>query len=294
MVKKAAFLKLTVAMAIFGTVGIFVKNIPLSASLIALTRAIIGFAFLAFVMILGKKKVHLSAIRRNLALLLVSGLFIGFNWILLFESYRYTSVAVSTLCYYMAPMIVIVASPFVLKEKLTLKKGICVLVALVGMLFISGVLREDMSSGSHLKGILLGIGAAVLYATIMLLNQKLTGINAYERTAFQLGMAGLVLVPYCLLTCDFSTIELTAQPILLLLVVGVFHTGFTYYLYFGSMEFLSGQTVAMISYLDPIIAVLLSVFLLKEPLHPLDIPGALLILGAALVSELKPGERKSK
>ena len=277
-------------MVIFGTIGLFVKNIPLAASLISLCRAIIGFVFLACVMLLGKKKVSLSAIRRNLPILLVSGLFIGFNWILLFESYRYTSVAVSTLCYYMAPIIVIVLSPLVLKERLTVKKIFCVLAALVGMLFISGVLREDMTSGDHLQGILLGLGAAVLYATIMLLNQKLVGINAYERTAFQLGMAGLVLIPYCLLTCDLSAISLDTEPLILLLIVGVFHTGFTYYLYFGSMEHLSGQTVAMISYLDPIIAVLLSVFILKEQMHPLDIPGALLILGAAIVSELKFGK----
>lgn len=294
MEKRYAFIKLSLSMAIFGSIGLFVKNIPFSPSLIALSRAVIGFIFLAFTMLLGKKPFSISSIRRNLIPLIFSGLFLGFNWILLFESYRYTSVAVSTLCYYFAPILVIILSPIVLKEQLTYKKLFCVAVAITGILFISGVLNENLSSGTHLKGILLGIGAAALYASIMLLNKKFVDISAYERTLFQLGLSALVLIPYCLISCNLSAIQLSGQPLVLILIVGIIHTGLTYYLYFGSMEYLSGQTVAMISYLDPIIAVLLSIFVLKEPMKPMDIPGALMILGAAIFSEIKFGKGSGK
>lgn len=284
--KKGALLRLVVSMTLFGTIGVFVSYIPLDSSLVALARAGGGFCFLLAVMLLSGKKLSVSAIGNNLLWLCLSGAFLGFNWILLFESYRYTSVAVSTLCYYMAPILVVCASPLILKERLTANKLIAVIVALLGMVFISGVLPAGISDGKDIRGILLGLSAAVLYASIMLMNKQLHHISAYDRTVFQLGFSAIILIPYCLMTCDLSSIQMNGTQWLLLAVVAVVHTGFTYYWYFGSMAYLPGQTIAMISYIDPVIAVLCSVFLLNQPLKPLDIPGAVLILGAAVFSEL--------
>lgn len=279
-----------ISMTLFGTIGLFVKYIPLSSSLIALCRAVIGFVFLVAMMLLQKKRLRLAAIRKSLIALTLSGLFLGFNWILLFESYRYTSVAVSTLCYYLAPVLVVLLSPVFLKEKLTRRKILCVVSALAGMICISGIFQSSAFSGTNLSGVVFGLGAAILYAAIMILNKKITGLSGYERTVFQLGFSALVLIPYCLFTCDFSAVDLNAVQVILLVIVGVVHTGITYFLYFGAMDHLSSQTVAMLSYIDPVIAVLISVFILAEPLKVMDVPGALLILGAAIVSELP--ERK--
>lgn len=292
--KRSSLWGFVISMTLFGTIGLFVKYIPLSSRLIALSRALIGFLFLAAMMLIQKKKLMVSVIRKNILPLTLSGVFLGFNWILLFESYRYTSVAVSTLCYYLAPLLVVLLSPLVLKEKLTRRKILCVAASLVGMVFISGILQADTFTAKDFTGILLGLGAAVLYAAIMILNKKISGLSGYERTVFQLGLSAMVLIPYCLFTCDFVSVDLNAVQIILLVIVGVIHTGLTYFLYFGAMDHLSSQTVAMLSYIDPVIAVLISVFILAEPMKLLDIPGAVLILGAASVSELPERKKADK
>ena len=288
---KPAFLKLTVSMLLFGTIGIFVKNIPLQSSMIALVRGAIGTLFLLIMIACRRKPISVSSLKDNFLWLFLSGACIGFNWILLFESYRFTSVAISTLCYYTAPIFVILASPLILKEALTPKKLLCVITAIVGMFLISGVLQNGFIDLGQGKGILLGIFAAVLYATVVLINKKIKHLDAFEKTVMQLGIAALVLLPYCLATQQGVSLALEMKPLLLLLTVGIVHTGVSYYLYFGSLSSLSVQTVAVISYLDPVVAVLLSVLFLGEPMKLTDVLGAVLILGAALISEL-PGRRK--
>lgn len=283
---KSSKLKLICAMVIFGTIGLFVRHIPLPSSIIALCRGITGTFFLLVLMLGRKVRFDTAAIGKNLLWLLLSGGALGFNWILLFESYRYTSVAVSTLCYYLAPILVIVASPLVLKEQLTPKKALCVAAALAGMVCLSGVLQTGIPQGSELKGILFGLAAAVLYACIVLTNKQFKGISALEKTILQLGISALVLLPYCLLTVEASTLSLTPKTAVLLVLVGVVHTGFAYALYFGALGAIRGQTAAILSYIDPVVAVLASVLLLQEPMLPSEAVGAVLILGAAFLSEV--------
>lgn len=273
------------AMGIFGTIGIFIKYIPLSSAMIAFCRGLLGVAFLAAVMLLTRKKPDKSAIRKNLLLLFFSGAAIGLNWILLFESYRYTTVATATVCYYLAPLFLILASPL-LGEKLTLKKLLCVGVALIGLVFVSGVIEGGLPDLPEIKGILFGIGAAVLYASVMLLNKKLSPIAAYDKTVLQLLFATLVLLPYLLLAGGLSLPTMTAGQWLLLGLVGILHTGIAYTLYFGAMKDLPAKTIAIFSYLDPVIAVILSALILREQITLWGIIGTVLILGSALYSEL--------
>lgn len=280
-------LKMITAMALFGTIGIFVRYIPLPSSIIAFCRGLVGMLFLLLVTVLRKSRISGQAIRKNLLWLILSGAFLGMNWILLFEAYRYTTVATATLCYYLAPILVILAAPILLKEKLTARKIICTVVALIGMVCVSGVLQSGIPTLGEAKGILFGLGAAVLYATIILLNKKIRDISAYDKTIMQLGVSALVLVPYCLLTEDIGALSVEPKVLLLLLFVGIVHTGVTYFLYFGAIEHIHAQSVAIISYLDPVIAVLLSIFVLGEGMNVIGIIGAVLVLGAALMSELE-------
>lgn len=278
-------LTMMLAMFIFGTIGLFVKYIPLPSSVIAMARGIVGAIFLLIFIAAKKQKLDRAAIKANLPKLCLSGIFLGFNWILLFEAYRYTTVATATLCYYLAPVIVILVSPLVLKESLTWKKLVCVFAALVGMVFVSGVLDAGFSGGKEYTGILFGLGAACVYACIVITNKKIHDISAYDTTIIQLAVAGILLIPYVLLTQDISALELTGKAAALLAVVCILHTGIAYALYFGSMKGLHGQTVALLSYIDPIVAILLSALILKEPLGADGALGAVLVLGATLVSE---------
>lgn len=281
-----AKVKLISSMFIFGTIGLFVRYIPLPSSVIACVRGLVGMLFLLLVMALRHKKLDTAAIKRNALVLIFSGAAIGINWILLFEAYRFTTVATATLCYYLAPMFVLLASPFVLRERLTLRKLLCVLVSLVGMVFISGVLDSGISSVSELAGIFLGLGAAVFYASVVLLNKKMNAISANDRTVMQLGIAALTVLPYILLTEDISALQTTPLAIGLLLFVGIVHTGIAYAMYFGSLKDLHAQTAAIFSYIDPIVAIILSALLLNEQMGWTGVVGAVLILGSALVSEL--------
>ena len=282
---------LILAMVIFGTIGIFRKYIPLPSGIVACARGILGVAFLLIFIKIKKIKMDEKAIKKHLAILLVSGGFIGLNWVLLFESYRYTSVAVATLCYYMAPIFVMIVSPFLLKEKLTGRKMLCVIVALIGMVFVSGVLDGGITDISELKGILFGLGAAALYASVVMMNQKLREVPTYDKTIMQLGAAAVVLIPYILFVEDLSAVTLTPLMAIMLIVVGVVHTGIAYALYFGSMNGLKAQTVALFSYIDPIVAIILSALFLKEPMTVYSAIGAVLVLGATMISEL-PEKRK--
>jgi len=223
----------------------------------------------------------------------VSGAFIGFNWILLFEAYRYTTVATATLCYYLAPVFVILASPILFGERLTLWKMLCVAGALVGMVCVSGVLEVGVSGAGEMLGILFGVGAAVLYAGAVLMNKKLTQVPGFDRTIVQLGAAALALLPYVLLTQRGTQMNWSVSVVVLLLIMGIVHTGIAYALYFGAIKELPAQTSALLSYIDPVSAILLSAVFLNEWPTFWSGVGAVLVLGATLLSEM-PIERRRK
>ena len=277
-----AKLSMVLSMLIFGTVGIFVKFINMPSGFIAMSRGFIGMLVILAVMRLTRQKINFVAIKEKLLLLVLSGAVMGFNWILLFESYNHTSVAVATVCYYMAPIFVIMASPFVLKESLNAKKKTCVCVALVGSVLVSGVLKTGVSG---LRGILLALGAAALYATVVVINKFLGSLPAYEKTAFQLGAAAVTVAPYALYT--MGELEYTELSVILLFTVGILHTGLTYTVYFGAIPKLKAATVAILSYIDPSSAVLLSAIILREKISLTELVGAVLIIGAAAVSEIQ-------
>lgn len=277
------------AMGVFGTIGLCVRYIPLPSAAVAFTRGVLGCAFLLLFMLLTRKRFDRAAVKQNLLLLLLSGAAIGINWILLFEAYRYTTVATATVCYYLAPVFLLLASPLI-GEKLTAKKLLCIAIALVGMVFVSGVMEGGLPPIGELTGVLCGIGAAVFYAAVMVLNKRLKPIPAYDKTVLQLGVAALVVLPYMLLTGTGEIGAVAPVGWLLLLVVGIVHTGAAYTMYFGAMGSLPATTVAVFSYLDPVIAVLLSALVLREEMTVWGIIGTVLILASALYSELP--ERK--
>lgn len=283
------------AMAIFGTIGIFKKFIvSVPSGMVALTRGAVGALFLLAVCLIGKRKISISSIKKNLLPLILSGMFIGLNWVLLFEGFEYTTVPTATLCYYMAPLFVVLASPIVLKERLTIKKGLCVLVALLGMVFVSGIIQSGVPSSNDLLGILCSLGAAVLYATVILFNTKIKEISPYDKTIVQLAAAAVVMIPYCLLVEGNEPIVLSATNLILLAIVGIVHTGMSYALYFGAMGKLPAQTTAIFSYIDPIVAIVLSTCILREPFDIYSVIGAVLILGAAFVSEVPFSKRNNE
>ena len=275
-----------VSMAVFGTLGPFVRNITVSSSELALYRAILAALLISVYFLITKQRIDFKAIRKEAPVLLLSGVAMGINWILLFEAYKYTTVSVATLSYYFAPVIVTAVCPLLFKEKLTARQIICFVMSTVGLVLLIGITDLDGGSSS-LKGIAFGLGAALFYAMVILLNKFIKGVAGIQRTMLQFISAIAVLLPYVLLTGGITLASMDSTGWICLLVVGLFHTGVCYCLYFSSLKELPGQEAAILSYIDPLVALLVSVFILGEQILPVQILGGLMILGFTLWNELK-------
>ena len=274
------------SMAIFGTLGPFVRNIPISSGELALYRAVLAAVLIGIFLLLTRQKLNLKSAGKESFLLLFSGMAMGINWILLFEAYKYTTVAISTLSYYFAPVIVTVVSPFLFKEKMTKKQILCFLMSTVGLSLVIGI--TDLGSGGNdAIGVAFGLGAAIFYAAVILLNKFIKGVAGIQRTFLQFLAAIVILLPYVAFTGGVTLGSVDTLGWLCLLIVGLFHTGITYCLYFSALRDLPGQEAAILSYIDPLTAVLLSVFVLGEAIAPAQIIGGVLILGASIANEIK-------
>ena len=275
------------SMLIFGTVGVLRRYIPLPSAFLAFARGILGGLFLLLFVKVKKKGAVKKLPRRDLLRLMLTGAMIGVNWMLLFEAYNHTTVAVATLCYYMQPTIVILLSSVIFKERLTGKKAACAIISIIGMVLVSGVIGSSNAQSFNFRGILLGLGAAFFYAGVVIMNKTIPGIDAYQRTTVLLLSAGIVMIPYLLLTQGPGNGEVSIRAIVLLLILGIVHTGIAYAMYFGSMDGLKVQSIAVMSYIDPVSALLFSAILLREPLSAVGIIGAIMIIGSAMLSELQ-------
>lgn len=278
-------LMLVASMTIFGTLGLFVRNISVSSGELALYRAVLAALLLTGFFVLSKQHIPLSKVKKEIPLLLVSGVAMGINWILLFQAYKYTTVSAATLSYYFAPVIVTVVCPFLFREKLTVKQIICFIMSTVGLVLIIGI--GDVHGDSNIIGILFGLGAAVFYATVILLNKFIKKVEGIHRTFLQFIAAIITLTPYVLCTSGITLGSLNNIGWINLLIVGLVHTGITYCMYFSSLKELPGQKVAILSYIDPLVAVLISVTVLGETMTMSQVIGGMLILGFTLWNELK-------
>ncbi len=288
---RKSVLMMVSSLLIFGTIGIFRRWIPFSSALLTFSRGMLGGLFLLLFARLKNRGARVRLPSRVLLRLVLSGAAIGINWILLFEAYNHTTVAVATLCYYMQPTIVMLLSPVIFQEKLTGRQWLCAAVAIAGMVLVSGVVGSGTPAGNA-RGVLLGLGAAVFYAVVVIMNKKLPGIDVYQKTTVQLLSAGAVMLPYLLLTGEFLPREVTWTSLLLLLVVCVVHTGLAYVLYFGSMDGLKAQSIALFGYIDPVSALLFSALLLHEPISSMSLLGAVMIIGSAVLSEMQPSRKQ--
>lgn len=292
--KGIALIKMLLAMFIFGTSGILSSFTDFSSELICSARGPMGILVLLIAMAATGERPDKQALKKSFWPLLLAGAAIGLNWMLLFEAYRFTTIPVATLCYYMAPIFILLLTPLVLREKLSAVSLLCVPVAILGMALVCGVLPFGEIAG--VRGIVLALGAAVFYTTMVLINKRVKeNPGDLTKTVIEMLGATLAVLPFLLAKEDFSAWkeQFTLPATLILLCLGIVNTGLAYVFYFSSMQRLSGQSVAFLSYVDPLTAVILSALVLGQPMDVWGYLGAILIIGAALVSELI-GSRKKK
>ena len=283
--KTRSKLSLVISMAAFGTLAPFVRNISVTSGELALYRAVMAAVLIGVYLIVTHQKIEISKMGKDLPILFFSGAAMGINWILLFEAYKYTTVSVATLSYYFAPVIVTVVCPILFKEKMTKKQILCFVMSTVGLALVIGI--TDLGGGSsNVIGILFGLGAAVFYATVIILNKYIKNVSGIHRTLLQFFAAIIVLVPYVGMTSGVNLGTMNGIGWICLLIVGFVHTGISYCLYFASLKDLTGQQAAILSYIDPLVAVVISVTVLGEGITVLQLIGGLLILGFTLWNEV--------
>ena len=280
-------LMMIASMAVFGTLAPFVRNINVSSGELALYRAVLAAMLIGIYLLATRQRITFANGRKEFFLLLASGFAMGINWILLFEAYKYTTVSTATLSYYFAPVIVMLVCPILFREKMTPKQLICFLFSTLGIVLITGI--QDLGSGSqNTLGILCGLGAACFYATVILLNKFIKGVEGIHRTFLQFLSAIATLLPYVALTDGCTLGGLDPKGWICLLVVGLIHSGIAYCLYFSSLKELPGQKAAILSYIDPLVAVVISVTVLGESMTLTQIIGGILILGFTFWNEISP------
>jgi len=279
-------IQFVLSMIIFGTMGLIVRYIDLSSSETALLSSSIGCLFLIVVLFMRKRTITWKLVKANGCILFFSGIALGGNWMFLYQAYDHTTLTNATLGYYFAPIFVMILSPFILKEQLPVKKIICIGIAIIGMLMIVG--NGVSASGTEdLLGIFFGLLAAACYAALMLLNKFIRLMGRLEITIIQLGITASLLLPYVFLTEGFGVFEVSKSSVPFIIILGIVNTGIGFWLFFSGMDKLKGQSIAMLSYVDPFVAILISAVILREHMTIVQILGGALLLGSTFISENK-------
>ncbi len=276
-------MKLILVMIIWGSVGLFSKSIPLTPVMLAFCRALISLPVLFFYTgHIVEKHTHAETVP-----FLISGALIGLAWCALFQSFAYSGIAVGILTYNMCPVYVMLLAPRLLNEKLQKIHIVQVSTAIMGLVMIvAGSLNKGAIA---LGGIGFGILSGLLYAIIVIMNrrnQKST-VSLGRATRLQMTGACLVLLPIVLFQDPVQQISgLDARQVVLLLMLGIIHTGIAYLIYFSTYVSLSAIKVALISYLEPVFGILFGWLILAEKMDLWKAAGGVLILGAMIAGEV--------
>ncbi len=279
--KSLAYGMYILSLLIFGTNGFYVSHISIASSQIVLMRTLIGGLLLTCLVLL-RGGFDKNSVREEKIPILLGGAALGLNWVTLFEAYRLLNVSLATLIYYVGPILVLLFSPILFLEKLTGRKSVSVLIVAIGLICISGSI---VVAGMNLQGLLAAILSALLYSALIVFNKQIVRTSGMQTAAIELDVAFIVVLVYTL--CTAGVPHITGSDLPYIAVIGFINTGFSYLLYFSGLQKLSGQSVALISYLDPVSALLFSALLLNEVMTPVQIIGAVLIIGGAMFGEIK-------
>ncbi len=280
--RSTATVKYLIALTLYGTIGLFLHFIKYSSEFVVLCRGSIGSLFILLVLLSRKEKINFESIKNNLKYLMISGFALGFNWVFLFAGYRH-GIAITSLCNYLAPLIVVVISATVLREKINSQQLMCIGLAFVGMLLLTGIFEKQ--NRGDIRCVIYGSLAALGFVILVLCNKKLNDINDLEKTLMQLLFSVMIVFPYVLLNDGFPK-QYDLLSTILVVILGILHTGVAYICYFGSINILDAQTIAVLGYLEPVLNLFLGTIVLKENISIFSIFGAIMILLASIGNEI--------
>ena len=283
---KAALKKVQLAliMMLNGTIGVITRFIDMPSASMCCIRAFIAASIILAYLYAANKRPDMAAIKAELGTVIGAGISLGLIWLFIFEAFNRTTVAIASVCFYTEPVIFLVAASLLFREKLSRVKVACVLCALAGTVLISGILSGSMEKSS-LSGVICALMAALSYAVNVLLNKKVESVSPVDMTVAQMIIAGIVTLPYAVMVERVDLSSLSALSITLLLVLAVVYTALGYFLYYDAVAWVDSGTIAVLSYLDPLVSVLLSVLFLHEAMTAPVFAGIVLIFTSAFLSE---------
>lgn len=286
---KKAYIKYFAALLLFGSNGIVANFINMSSYEIVLLRTLIGSLLLIAIFFISKGRLTFHKHKKQSLFLCASGIAMGTSWMFLYEAYTQIGVSVASLCYYCGPVIVMVLSPLIFREKLTAVKIISFVVVLIGIFLVNG---NALNEGANVWGVFCGLMSAVMYSAMVICNKKAKEITGLENSMLQLFISFLTVAVFVIIKQGF-TIQISQADIIPVLILGLVNTGIGCYFYFSSIGNLSVQTVAICGYIEPLSAVVFSVAFLGENLLFVQIIGAVLIIGGAITGECLIKKKKN-
>lgn len=272
-----------VSLLIFGSNGVFASHIDMTSAEIVCMRTLIGSLALILVLLVSRTKLDWAVMKREVFKLIAAGICLGVNWALLFEAYKLMSVSIATLTYYLAPIIVLLLSPLLLREKQSARAYIGMCAAVVGLVLAVGLGDTSVSA----TGLIVGLGSAVFYAGLIIFNKKIDGVTGLPLTTIEMVIAACVMLPYVLLTGGYVGFPPDMEGTLYLIFLCLVNTGLACWLYFSSMNRLPARAVALFGYVDPVSALIFSAVFLGDRMGVLQIVGAVLVFAGAAFGQSK-------
>ncbi|MBQ6950587.1 MAG: DMT family transporter [Clostridia bacterium] len=277
-----AFVKYLVSMLLFGMNGVVASHIPLNSYEIVFFRTFIGSLFMLLMFLPGKGRFHVKEHKKDALFIALSGVSMGLSWMFMYEGFQQIGVSVTTLLYYCGPVLVMLLSPVVFRERLTVSTVVGFVVVAVGIVLVNGA---SAGEGMNAFGIFCGLMSAVGYCLMVTLNKKAEKITGMENTVIQLVVSCFTVSIFLGIKQGFA-MEIPPSAWPWILVLGVVTTGYGCYLYFSSLSALPVQTAAVWGYLEALSAVVFAALFLGEKMTAVQLIGAVCIIGGAMASEL--------
>ena len=279
---RKSYLKYICALLLFGLNGIVASFVNLPSGEVVFLRTFIGSLTLGIIFFALKGKLSFFKHGKSVLFLAVSGAAMGISWIFLFEAYSLIGVSFASLLYYCGPVIVMIFSTLIFKDKITKSAILGFGIVLAGVFLVNGGAFGGALNG---RGVFCGVISAFMYSVMVICGKKAKGIKGLEMSMIQLILSFLTITVFMGIKRGIN-INLTDLNLLPVLVLGILNTGIGCYLYFSSINQLPVRTVAVVGYAEPLSAVIFASMLLGERLLPVQIMGAAFIIGGALYSEL--------
>ncbi|MTI69166.1 MAG: EamA/RhaT family transporter [Firmicutes bacterium] len=276
------YVMIIISMLLWGSIGLFVREINQPPEVIVFFRVFIAFISMLFIGRINKEKINNKLVKKDLLYLLFGGIFLSLNWMFFFKAIKTTTIASATLSYYTAPVIVTYLSVIILKEVLNKKTLLAVFLSFLGIIIMilnPDVLNENFNS----IGVLYGLIAALFYALVTISGKKLSNISSKKIVLIQTLVASIMFLPALKNLNDFDMISF-----IFLLIIGIIHTSLALTLYFEGIKKIKVQHVGVLSYIDPLSAVIFGIIFLKEiPSIPTIIGGIFILLSTYVILKRK-------